>query len=300
MKALSYDDYQRLSEGGLSVPLFRELPGDLRTPVSWAQRAIVGDPSAQLVRIPNNGHSVIGTDISGCALSLAKRFLIFGGTDGKCRQTAPPIPIAPRPASSLNGVKLLPGRCRGLRGSRCTRARKQIAGGYLALRDTFDQLLLGGSNFSIDEEESLILEFLSRRADGVYLTGTTHTDRARHVLKESRVPVVEIATLDGAPIAMLANLLTPPGAYSFKTTYDERLAKFSPGVLLQRENLDLLAREEIAWADSCAAADHPMIERIWREKRALVRVSIAVGGPIRRAAASAIFAAETRGKAQGL
>ena len=34
MKALSYDDYQRLSEGGLSVPMFRELPGDLRTPVS--------------------------------------------------------------------------------------------------------------------------------------------------------------------------------------------------------------------------------------------------------------------------
>jgi anthranilate synthase component 1 len=34
MKALSYDDYQRLSEGGLSVPVFRELPGDLRTPVS--------------------------------------------------------------------------------------------------------------------------------------------------------------------------------------------------------------------------------------------------------------------------
>jgi len=34
MKALSYDDYQRLSESGLSVPVFRELPGDLRTPVS--------------------------------------------------------------------------------------------------------------------------------------------------------------------------------------------------------------------------------------------------------------------------
>jgi len=34
MKALSYEEYQRLSAGGLSVPVFRELPGDLRTPVS--------------------------------------------------------------------------------------------------------------------------------------------------------------------------------------------------------------------------------------------------------------------------
>jgi anthranilate synthase component 1 len=34
MKALGFDDYERLSESGLSVPVFRELPGDLRTPVS--------------------------------------------------------------------------------------------------------------------------------------------------------------------------------------------------------------------------------------------------------------------------
>jgi hypothetical protein len=107
-------------------------------------------------------------------------------------------------------------------------------------------------------------------------------------------------TLDGTPIAMLANFVTPPGAYSFKTTYDERYARFSPGVLLQRENLDLLAREDIAWADSCAAADHPMIERIWREKRTIVRVSIAIGAPLRRAAAAAIFRAETRAKLEGL
>lgn len=106
--------------------------------------------------------------------------------------------------------------------------------------------------------------------------------------------------LDDAPIAMLANFLTPPGAYSFKTAYDERLARFSPGVLLQRENLDLLARDDIAWADSCAAADHPMIERIWREKRPIGRISIAIGGRPRRAAAAALFRAETRAPLKGL
>ncbi len=107
-------------------------------------------------------------------------------------------------------------------------------------------------------------------------------------------------TLDAAPIAMLANFITPPGVYSFKTTFEERLARFSPGVLLQRENLDMLARADLAWADSCAAADHPMIERIWREKRTIVRVSIAIGGPLRRAAAAALFHAETGTPAKGL
>lgn len=89
--------------------------------------------------------------------------------------------------------------------------------------------------------------------------------------------------LDGAPIAMLVNFLTPPGVYSFKTAFDERYARFSPGVLLQRENLNLLDNPAIDWADSCAAADHPMIERIWREKRSMVSVNIGIGGALRRA-----------------
>jgi CelD/BcsL family acetyltransferase involved in cellulose biosynthesis len=90
-------------------------------------------------------------------------------------------------------------------------------------------------------------------------------------------------TLDGRPIAMLATFLTPPGAYSFKTTFDERYARFSPGVLLQRENLAMLEQDGIAWSDSCAAADHPMIDHLWRERRAIGHLSIAIGGRFRRA-----------------
>lgn len=105
--------------------------------------------------------------------------------------------------------------------------------------------------------------------------------------------------LDGKPIAMLANFIAPPGAFSFKTAFDERFARFSPGVLLQLENLDLLERADVAWCDSCAAADHPMIERIWREKRAMVRVNVAIGGPLRRALFRPMLRAESRGKAKG-
>ena len=101
-------------------------------------------------------------------------------------------------------------------------------------------------------------------------------------------------TLDGAPIAMLANLVASPGVFSFKTAYDEAYARFSPGVLLQRENLDLLERSDIEWCDSCAPEGHPMIERIWREKRTILRVSIGLGGMLRRQAARAFLAAETR------
>ncbi len=100
--------------------------------------------------------------------------------------------------------------------------------------------------------------------------------------------------LDGEPIAMLVQFLTPPGSYSYKTAFDERYARFSPGVLLQRENLALLENHEIAWCDSCAAADHPMIDHIWRERRLIGRLSVAIGGRWRRAMFSRLVRAELR------
>ncbi|MEO6153994.1 MAG: GNAT family N-acetyltransferase [Croceibacterium sp.] len=104
--------------------------------------------------------------------------------------------------------------------------------------------------------------------------------------------------LDGRPLAMLASFLCPPGVFSFKTAFDEDFARFSPGVLLQRENLDLLSRPGIAWADSCAAADHPMIDHFWRERREILRLSIGLGGALRRGAFKIIASRET-GRARG-
>ncbi|MDZ4307058.1 GNAT family N-acetyltransferase [Allopontixanthobacter sp.] len=100
-------------------------------------------------------------------------------------------------------------------------------------------------------------------------------------------------SLDGRPIAMLVNFLAPPGSYSFKTAFDETYAQYSPGVLLQRENLDLLDRQGIDWCDSCASADHPMIERIWRQKRTIQRVSIGIGGALRQSFVRQLLRAES-------
>jgi CelD/BcsL family acetyltransferase involved in cellulose biosynthesis len=76
------------------------------------------------------------------------------------------------------------------------------------------------------------------------------------------------------PLAMLINFLSPPGGFSFKTAFDEDHARFSPGVLLQQANLDLLDDAQILWVDSCAAPGHPMIDSVWRERRALVWINV--------------------------
>jgi CelD/BcsL family acetyltransferase involved in cellulose biosynthesis len=89
--------------------------------------------------------------------------------------------------------------------------------------------------------------------------------------------------LDGRAIAMLVNLLGPPGSFSFKIAYDEDYSRFSPGVLIQIENLRILDRAGIAWMDSCAVEDHPMINSLWGERRGIVRVTVPLAGFRRRA-----------------
>ena len=99
---------------------------------------------------------------------------------------------------------------------------------------------------------------------------------------------------DGRAIAMLVNLLAEPGAFSFKTAYDEGFARYSPGVLLQEYNLGLVTRPGIDWCDSCAAEDHPMIDHLWRERRAVGRYSVGIGGSLRRRLFGVLLAAETK------
>ena len=99
--------------------------------------------------------------------------------------------------------------------------------------------------------------------------------------------------LDDVPVAMLASFHCPPGSFSFKTAFDERFSQFSPGVLLQQENLAVLDDPQIAWTDSCASADHPMIDHIWRERRGIARLSVAIGGRLRRILFQRIVGFET-------
>ncbi|MBA3940907.1 MAG: GNAT family N-acetyltransferase [Sphingopyxis sp.] len=100
--------------------------------------------------------------------------------------------------------------------------------------------------------------------------------------------------LDARPLAMLVTFLSPPGGFSFKTAFDEDYARFSPGVLLQQENLDLLGDARIAWVDSCAAPGHPMIDSVWRERRRLVWVNAPLSGTADRLRFAALTKIESQ------
>jgi len=87
--------------------------------------------------------------------------------------------------------------------------------------------------------------------------------------QEGKCKVVSLEG-DGKPIAMGIVLKCKDCAFFWKTAYDEAFAEFSPGVQLTIElTRILLAEEGTALCDSCACADHPMIDHIWSERMAV-------------------------------
>lgn len=100
-------------------------------------------------------------------------------------------------------------------------------------------------------------------------------DGFRAIHQAGRVAVTAI-TLDGRDVAMLVTLVEGGDAFTFKTAYDERYARFSPGVLIQRESLPRLL--DCRRTDSLAVADHPMIDSLWSERRAVASYALPLPG----------------------
>ena len=65
------------------------------------------------------------------------------------------------------------------------------------------EVLLALSGYSASNEESLLDTVLSRRPEGVLLTGVAHTDSLRERLSNVGIPVVETWDMTDAPIDML-------------------------------------------------------------------------------------------------
>ena len=91
---------------------------------------------------------------------------------------------------------------------------------------------------------------------------------AVHRLAEQDMCRIHSLTLDGRTIACLIVFVEAGVAYTWKTAYDETLAAYSPGTLLMievtRQHLD---DPNIMMTDSCAVSDHPVMSRLWAERK---------------------------------
>ena len=74
--------------------------------------------------------------------------------------------------------------------------------------------------------------------------------------------------LDGRVVASLIVLVQSGHAWTWKTTYDEALAQYSIGTMLMMEATEShLDDPNIQITDSCAVEDHPVMTRLWSERR---------------------------------
>jgi len=123
-------------------------------------------------------------------------------------------------------------------------------------------------------------DFLALEAAGWKGRGGTAIATDPAIEEFVRTAVTALATTGGArvdrmlhgdrAIAAAVTLASGNSAWCWKIAYDEIFARASPGVQLICELTDsLLAEPEPIRVDSCAVADHPMIDHLWRERLTL-------------------------------
>ena len=108
-------------------------------------------------------------------------------------------------------------------------------------------------------------------------TAAAHHDGIRSFIKTAMSALaaagqasIDRILVDGRAIAATITLRSAEAAWFWKIAYDESFARYSPGVLLTVAVTEQLIDDAtIARTDSCATANHPMINHIWRERLAL-------------------------------
>lgn len=108
--------------------------------------------------------------------------------------------------------------------------------------------------------EAASTQFFRQAAGAAHRTGDVQMFRLR---------------LGARTIAAAVNFAGAGVVYAFKVAYDEAFARYSPGVMLEIEMMKALeGTSGLSFVDSCAKAEHPMIERLWRERRKISALNV--------------------------
>lgn len=75
---------------------------------------------------------------------------------------------------------------------------------------------------------------------------------------------IDAIVFDDRPIAMVVSFIAGATAFTWKIAHDETFARFSPGAQLMLDvAASLFSDPSVMRIDSCASADHPMIDHLW-------------------------------------
>jgi CelD/BcsL family acetyltransferase involved in cellulose biosynthesis len=135
-----------------------------------------------------------------------------------------------------------------------------------------------GRSGSAATQNSSVARFFAGAVTGLASEGKARVDRLK---------------LNGQTIAAAITLFSGRRAWFWKIAYDEAFARFSPGAQLTLDLSEALQSDgSLALVDSCAVADHPMIDHLWRGRLAIADWLVPLGG--RPAMIAAIAVERTR------
>jgi hypothetical protein len=97
---------------------------DLRTPATNAAAIAARFPQGRLVTVPGVGHSVLGTDFTGCAQTAVSIWLSGGAPPSRCPRS--PMLVNPIGAFPASFATLKPGRTGGVRGRTLAAVAKTV------------------------------------------------------------------------------------------------------------------------------------------------------------------------------
>lgn len=80
--------------------------------------------------------------------------------------------------------------------------------------------------------------------------------------------------LDKRMIAGRVLFRASEGSFLFKIAYDEQLAAFSPGTLLELQTIEHGLPDGVAWTDSCTSATNNVFRRLWLHSRIIEDVVV--------------------------
>jgi CelD/BcsL family acetyltransferase involved in cellulose biosynthesis len=115
--------------------------------------------------------------------------------------------------------------------------------------------------------------FTSRPADEEFMRQICVAFR-----NEGRLSLLELSATEGAPVAMTCSLVAGDTEFGFKTAFDERYRRCSPGVQLMYLIRDEFYESGRRLLDSCSDSDSELVNRVLPDRRPLVTLVIGPSG----------------------
>jgi len=123
-------------------------------------------------------------------------------------------------------------------------------------------LMIAGTEYSVAEEDALIQAFLTRRPDGMVLTGVTRSARSRKLLRKAGLPIVETWELSNSPIDMVVGYSNYRAAYEMTAALAARGYRRIAFLSRPTANNERTSRREAGYRQALADRGLPVLDVI--------------------------------------